>query len=148
RNPDLVFNLIEVFGKDLRGDIHIASLYELLNLPYTGSGPGALYLQNDKALSKKIFAAEKILYPDYAVFSRNADLEMSGNFRMPVFVKPLRSDASIGIDGNSLVDSSIDMMKKVVAIHDKFQDAALVEQYIEGREFYVGVIGNQELEAF
>ena len=67
---------------------------------------------------------------------------------MPLFVKPLRADASIGIDGESLVRDATALMKRVVAIHEKFDDAALAEEYIEGREFYVGVLGNREPLAF
>ncbi len=76
------------------------------------------------------------------MFSQDSDLETGGNLRMPLFVKPLRQDASIGIDANALVDNFRDMMKRILSIHDKIGDAALVEEYIDGRELYVGVIGN------
>src|SRR5262249_30999174 len=75
-------------------------------------------------------------------------LETGGNLRMPLFVKPLRMDASIGIGAKSLVRSATEMMKRVLAIHEKVNDSALVEEYIEGREFYVGVLGNHEPQAF
>jgi D-alanine-D-alanine ligase len=75
-------------------------------------------------------------------------METGGNLHMPLFVKPLRADASIGINGKSLVHNAREMMDQVNEIHDKVKDSALVEEYIEGREFYVGVLGNEELTAF
>jgi D-alanine-D-alanine ligase len=148
RKPDLVFNVMEMFGKNVFGDVGIVGLLQLLDLPHTGGGPGEVYLQQDKVLTKKLLAFDKIPYPDFAVFSPTADLETGGNLRLPLFVKPLRCDASIGIDGRSLVDNSVDLMKRVVAIHEKLGDSALAEEYIEGREFYVGVLGNEDAMAF
>jgi D-alanine-D-alanine ligase len=142
RKPDLVFNMMEMWRDDVFGDVAVAGLLELLGLRYTGSGPGELYLTQDKALAKKILAFEKIPYPRFAVFSKDASLETGGNLRLPLFVKPLRMDASLGIDRKSLVTDSITLMKRVVAIHDEQGDSALAEEYIEGREFFVGVLGN------
>jgi D-alanine-D-alanine ligase len=148
RKPDLLFNLMETFGDDELGGVAVAGLLDLLGVPYTGGGPGEFYLQEDKALTKKLLAFDQIAYPDFAVFTRDADLETGGHLRMPLFVKPLRMDASIGIDDKSLVRTAREMMERVVLIHDKVKDAALVEEYIEGREFYVGVLGNQDAVAF
>jgi D-alanine-D-alanine ligase len=142
QKPELIFNLLEMFGKSISADIAVAGLLDLLGLRYTGSGPGELYLGQDKGLAKKIFAFEKILYPDFAIFSNDAGLETGGNLRMPLFVKPLRADASIGITGDSLVRDATALMKRVIMIHEKLNDSALVEEYIEGREIYVGVVGN------
>ena len=148
KKPDLVFNLLEMFGDNIRGDVAVAGLLDLLDLKYTGGGPGELYLRQDKALAKKVLAFEEILYPDFAVFSRD-DMETGGNLRMPLFVKPLRTDASIGISGaKSLVHDGATMMKRVLAIHETLKDSALAEEYIEGREFYVGVLGNTQPVAF
>jgi D-alanine-D-alanine ligase len=144
RQPDLVFNLMEMFGENLLGASDVAGFLDLLGLPYTGGGPGEYYLQEDKTLTKKLLAYEGIKYPDFALISQDSDLETGGNLRMPLFVKPLRMDASIGIGGKSLVHNALDMMKRVVEIHEKVHDAALAEEYIEGREFYVGVLGNQD----
>ena len=143
RKPDLIFNLMEMWREDLTGDIPVVGLFELLGYRYTGSGPGELYLTQDKALGKKILAFDGISFPRFAVFSKNADFETGGNLRMPLFVKPLRMDASIGIDAKALVGDAITLMKRVVHIHDELGDAALAEEYIEGREFYVGILGNQ-----
>src|SRR3954452_1819333 len=148
RQPDLVFNLVETFGDYISGDSAVAGVMDLLGLHYTGGGPGELYLRQDKGLAKKALAFEKILFPHFAVFSQDADFETAGNLRMPLFVKPLTADASIGIDGESLVRDTTSLMKRVLLIHDKVKDSALVEEYIEGREFYVGVLGNREPIAF
>jgi D-alanine-D-alanine ligase len=146
--PDLVFNLMEMFGKNVLGDIGVTGLLELMGVPYTGCGPGESYLQQDKGLAKKLLAFDEIRYPDFAVFAADSTLETGGNLRLPMFVKPLRADASIGIDGGSLVRTATDMMKRVVQIHEELHDSAIAEEYIEGREFYVGVLGNQEPIAF
>ena len=146
RQPDLVFNLVENFGENVVGGLMgVTGVLDLLQLPYTGGGPGEIYLQEDKALGKKLLAYEQVLYPDFAVFSRDADFETGGHLRMPLFVKPLRMDASIGIDGKtSLVHNSTDLMERVLDINKRIGDSALAEEYIDGREFYVGVLGNGE----
>jgi D-alanine-D-alanine ligase len=143
-SPDLVFNLLEMFGQNLLGDVGVTGLMDLLGLCYTGCGPGEAYLQQDKGLAKKLLAFDQIRYPDFAVFAADSTLETGGNLHMPLFVKPLRADASIGIDGGSLVHTSTDLMKRVVYIHEELHDSALAEEYIEGREFYVGVLGNND----
>ncbi len=148
RKPDLVFNLMETFGDTQLGAVGLAGLLDLLGLPYTGGGPGEIYIQEDKALTKKLLAFDGIRYPEYALFSPDADLEIGGQLRLPLFVKPLRMDASLGIDSRSLVRSTHDMMERVRDIHRRLHDAALVEEYIEGREFYVGVLGNITPQAF
>src|SRR5205085_7548426 len=144
RKPELVFNLMETFGDSELGAVGVVGALDLLGIPYTGGGPGEFYLQEDKVLSKKLLAFDRVPYPNFAVFSREADLETGGQLRMPLFVKPLRMDASIGIGAKSLVHSTTEMMERVVEIQRKVHDAALVEEYIEGREFYVGVVGNQD----
>jgi len=148
RKPDLVFNLAETFGESLNGDSGVAAVLDLLGIHYTGGGPGELYPRQDKGLAKKVLAFDGIQYPHFAVFGKDADLESAGKLHMPLFVKPLTADASIGIDGESLVRDAISLMKRVVMIHEKVGDSALVEEYIEGREFYVGVLGNREPIAF
>jgi D-alanine-D-alanine ligase len=147
RRPDLVFNLMEMFGDNVFGDIPVTGLLDLLGLRYTGSGPGELYLSQDKGLTKKLLAFEDILYPRFAVFSRDTAFETGGNLRMPLFVKPLRSDASLGIGGKSLVHDGVALMERVTAIRKELDDSALAEEFIDGREFYVGVLGNSQPKA-
>ena len=142
---DLVFNLFESFGNEvIGGQMGVTGILDLLQLPYTGGGPGELYLQEDKALAKKLLAYEQVLYPDFAIFAPNAEFETGGKLRMPLFVKPLRMDASLGIDEHSLVHNTQELMERVLKINKQFGDAALAEEYIEGREFYVGILGNQQ----
>ena len=147
--PGLVFNLCEMFGDNVRGDAAVAAVLELLKLPFTGSGAAELSLVQDKGLSKKLLAFDGVQYPNFAIFSTDADLETGGNLRMPLFVKPLRTDASIGIGSgaDALVRDWSSLLKRVTAIHEECKDAALAEEYIEGRELYVAVLGNRELEA-
>jgi len=147
-DPDLVFNLMEMFDDNLLGDVSVAGLLELCGVPYTGCGPGELTLCQDKALTKKILAYEGIAYPRFAVFPQRGGFETGGNLRMPLFVKPLRADASIGVDETrSLVHDAGALMRRVVDIHREVNDAALAEEFIEGRELYVGIVGNDEPEA-
>ncbi len=146
--PDLVFNLVEMFGDDLLGDVAVAGFLELCGVPFTGSGPGELYLQQDKALAKKILAYEGIAFPRFAVFAKDAAFETGGNLRMPLFVKPLRGDASIGVDAvASLVYDSTQLVRSVLTIQDSVNDSALAEEFIEGRELYVSILGNDAPQA-
>src|SRR5262249_37984635 len=111
RKPDLVFNLMETFGKSELGAVGVVGLLDLLGLRYTGGGPGEFYIREDKALAKKLLAFEEVRFPDFAVFSQDSDqFETGGNLRMPFFVKPLRMDASIGIDAGSLVRTTTELM--------------------------------------
>jgi D-alanine-D-alanine ligase len=143
RKPDLIFNLMETFGKTQLGSIGVVGLLDLLGLPYTGGGPGEFFLQEDKGITKKILAYDQIRFPDYAVFNAEAAFETGGNLRFPMIVKPLRMDASIGISSKSIVRTTKEMMERINAIH-KLKDSALAEEFIEGREFFVGLIGNAE----
>jgi D-alanine-D-alanine ligase len=147
RKPELVFNLLEEFGDDPNGNISVCGLLELLRYRYTGCGPGEFYLGQDKALAKRLLAFEDILYPKFAVFSKDKDFETGGNLKLPLFVKPVAQDASIGIGKKSLVRDSTEMMQRVLAIHKDHDDAALAEEFIDGREFYVGVLGNLDAQA-
>ncbi|HMC89573.1 MAG TPA: hypothetical protein VKI17_08490, partial [Gemmataceae bacterium] len=126
RKPDLIFNLMETFGRDELGAAGLAGVLNVLGFPYTGGGPGEIYIQEDKALAKKLLAFEKLLYPDFMVFTPNAELEIVGKLRFPLFVKPLRMDASIGINSKSLVHNVQELMRRVREIHHEIHDAALV----------------------
>jgi len=147
RKPELVFHLITDF--DVEGcHVVTAALLDALGLVYTGGGPGELFIRGNKAVSKKLLRQAGLRCPDFAVFSRDADLETGGNLHMPLFVKPLEHDASIGIGPEALVKDTAQMMQRVLAIHQELNDSALVEEYVEGREFFVGVLGNREPVAF
>jgi D-alanine-D-alanine ligase len=147
--PDVIFNLMEMFGENLFGAVAVVGLLDLLGFTYTGGGPGEFYLREDKSLTKKLLAFEEdVPYPRFMVFSVDSELETGGNVHLPVFVKPLRGDASIGITGKSLCRTAKEMIERISAIQDEVNDSALVEEYIDGREFYVGVLGNRNPVAF
>ncbi len=147
RKPDLVFHMIHDFGGE-SGLIATAAIIDAMRIPYTGGGPGELFIRGNKVLAKKILAFDKVRCPGFAVFSRDATMETGGNLRLPLIVKPLERDGSIGIGPDALVRTVPDMMERVLHIHKVVQDAALAEEYIEGREFFVGVLGNREAVAF
>ena len=140
--PDLVFNLMETFGKTQLGAVAVVGLLDLLGLRFVGGGPGEFYLQEDKGLTKKLLAFDGIRFPDFAVFPLRGGSDAPIALRMPLIVKPLRMDASIGIDAKAVVANEKDARRRVAHIHEKIGDSALVEEYIEGREFHVGVLGN------
>ena len=142
QKPELVFNLLEELDGLPDGNLGVCGLLDILGVRYTGCGPGEYYLGQDKALAKKLLAFEGVSFPNFAVFHKDKGFETGGNLRMPLFVKPVAMDASIGIGKKSLVRDSTELMKRVLAIHEECGDAALAEEYIEGRELYVGVLGN------
>lgn len=143
---DLVFNLTESYAGDDTMDKNIAAYLELLQLPYTGSGPEALYLAQDKALAKKLFDFHGIKTPDFAI-SYKGRLDHSHDIKFPLIVKPTNEDGSIGIDSGSVVDSVKELMERIHYIDEEFDSPALIEEYIEGREIYGAVIGNDNPEA-
>jgi D-alanine-D-alanine ligase len=143
---DLIFNLVESFGGDDRFDTNLAAYLELLGRRFTGAGSHGLYLAQDKALAKKIFAFHGIHTPYFATVYRGRT-EHSHDIEFPVIVKPAREDGSIGIQFGAVCGSIKELMDRIDYIHAQFDSPALIEEYIEGRELYVGVIGNVEPEA-
>jgi D-alanine-D-alanine ligase len=143
---DLVFNLVESFAGDDRTDTNIAAFMELLGRRYTGTGSHGLYLAQDKALAKKIFAFHGIHTPYFATVYRGRT-EHSHDIGFPVIVKPAREDGSIGIQFGAVCGSIKELMDRIDYIHAQFDSPALIEEYIEGRELYVGVLGNGDPEA-
>jgi D-alanine-D-alanine ligase len=142
---DLVFNLTESWAGDDTKDIHLAAYLDLIGKRYTGSGPTGLHLAGNKSLAKKIFAFHGIRTPYFASVHRGR-LDWSHDLHFPVIVKPAREDGSIGIGFNALCGSIKDLMERIHDLHQKFDAPVLIEEYIEGREFYVGVLGNAEPE--
>jgi D-alanine-D-alanine ligase len=143
---DLVFNLAESFADDDTSDFKIAAFLELLGKKYTGSGSHALMLAQDKAVAKKIFAFHGIHTPTFAKCFRGR-LDFSHDLQFPVIVKPAREDGSIGIEFSAVVSSIRELMERMDWLHANFDSPVLIEEYIEGREMYVGVIGNDKAEA-
>jgi len=143
---DLVFNLAESFADDDTADFKIAAYLELLGKKYTGTGTHGLMLAQDKAVAKKIFAFHGIHTPTFAKSFRGR-LDFSHDLQFPVIVKPAREDGSIGIEFSAVVNSIRELMERIDWLHSNFDSPVLIEEYIEGREMYVGIIGNDKAEA-
>ena len=143
---DLVFNLTESFADDDTADFKIAGFLELIGKRYTGSGTHGLMLAQDKAIAKKIFAFHGIHTPVFAKSFRGR-LDFSHDLQFPVIVKPAREDCSIGIEFSAVVSSIRELMERMDWLHANFDSPVLIEEYIEGREMYVGVLGNDKPEA-
>ena len=142
---DLFFNLVESYAGDDQKELHVAAYLDLLGRPYTGAGPQGLYLAQDKVLAKKLFTFHGIRTPFFAICYQGT-LEHSHDISFPLIVKPSSEDASIGIDKDSVVGSVKELMERIQYIQQEFDSPALVEEYIEGREIYVGILGNQDPE--
>jgi D-alanine-D-alanine ligase len=144
-DADLFFNLTESYAGDDTMDMNLAAYLDLLGKPYTGAGPHALYLAQDKALAKKIFAFHGIRTPFFAT-SYKGKLDHSHDIAFPLIVKPTSEDGSIGIDTGSVVGSVKELMERIHYIQEEFDSPALIEEYIEGREMYAAVLGNESPE--
>jgi D-alanine-D-alanine ligase len=143
---DLVFNLCESFADDDTADFKIAAFLELMGRRYTGAGTHGLMLAQDKAVAKKIFAFHGIHTPVFAKSFRGR-LDFSHDLHFPVIVKPAREDGSIGIEFSAVVKSIRELMERMDWLHQHFDSPVLIEEYVEGREMYVGIIGNDKPEA-
>ena len=146
QKPDLVFNLCETFAGRDSNEANVAAVLALSGIPFTGTGPAGMALRQDKAITAKLLQFHGVRSPRFAIFDRN-NLEFAGKMHFPLFVKPMRGDASAGIHDSSLVTDYRSLIDRVNTIHDQLNDAAIVEEYIEGREFYVGILGNNPPEA-
>ncbi len=142
---DVVFNLLEEFHGETAYDQNVASYLELVRIPYTGCNPRGLMLARGKDLSKKLLTYHRIPVPAFAVFPLRRKVRRPARLQFPLIVKSLSMDASIGIAQKSLVDSDEKLEERVTFIHERLGTAAIAEQYIEGREIYVGVLGNERL---
>ena len=145
--PHISFNLLEGFDDVTIFDQNVVSHLELLKLSYTGCNPRGLLLARDKSLSKKLLAYHRIHVPESEVFRIGRPIRRPKRLTFPLIVKSLTQEASIGISQASVVESDEKLKERVAFIHDSIGTAAIVEQYIEGRELYVGILGNQALQA-
>ena len=146
--PHIVFNLLEAFDDINLFDQNVVSYLELLRVPYTGCNPRGLLLARDKSLSKKLLAYHRIPVPEFAVFRRGRKVTVPPRLEFPLIVKSLTQEASIGISQASVVDDEEKLRKRVEFIHESVGTHAIAEQYIDGRELYVGVLGNERLQVF
>jgi D-alanine-D-alanine ligase len=143
--PDVVFNLLEQFHGEAAYDQNVASYLELLRVPYTGCNPRGLMLARGKDLSKKLLTYHRIPLPAFAVFPMRRKIQRPARLALPLIVKSLSEDASLGISQASVVDTDEKFVERVSFIQESIGTPAIVEQYIEGREIYVGVLGNERL---
>lgn len=146
--PHIVFNLLVEFLGYTLFEPHIVSYLELLKQPYTGCNPRGLVFAHDKALTKKILAFHRIRVPQFAVFELNRKVRRPKRLPFPLFVKSLGEEGSTGISQASIINDDAALIERVDFIHRQTNAAAAVEQYIDGREIYVAVMGNRRLKAY
>lgn len=146
--PHITFMLLEEFHGVVTYDFAIISYLELMQQPYTGCNPRGLMLSKDKALSKKILTYHRIQTPRFTVFPVGRTVHRPKRLEFPLFVKSVTEDASFGISQASIVHNDEQLAERVSFVHEHANDDAIVEQYIDGREIYVGVLGNQRLQVF
>lgn len=144
--PHIVLNLMEAFAGVTTFDQNVVSYLELLRLRYTGCNPRGLILARDKALSKKLLAYHRIPVPDFTVVRYGRKAVLPKKMQYPLIVKSLFFEASAGISQASVVENDDQLARRVQFIHESLGTAAIVEQFIDGRELYVGVLGNERLE--
>jgi len=144
--PDLVINLAESFAGKSALESNIAALLNLLDLRYTGSSPAGLLVAGDKTLSKKVLVFHGIKTPQFATVYRGM-VDWAGDVKFPLIVKPPQEDASLGITHRSIVHDVKELLEKIAELQSEYQQPALAEQFVEGREFYVGVLGNANARA-
>jgi len=143
--PDVVFNLLEEFDGIVTYDQHVVAFLELMRQPYTGCNPRGLLLSRDKSLCKQLFAFHRIPTPQFTVFRKGARFYVPRKLKYPLFVKSTVEDASLGIAQASVVEDAARLKERIEFVHEQVKSDALVEEFIEGRELYVGVMGNERL---
>ena len=146
--PDVAFNLLQEFQGIVTYDQHIVAFLELMRQPYTGCNPRGMMLSRDKVLTKQLMAYHRIPTPQFALFRRERPYRLSAKLRYPLFVKSATEDASLGISQASIVEDRVRLRERIDFIHESTKTDALVEEYIEGRELYVGLCGNERLRTF
>ncbi|HET7203480.1 MAG TPA: hypothetical protein VFI92_08950 [Steroidobacteraceae bacterium] len=146
--PDVAFNLLEEFQGIVTYDTYVVAFLELMRLPYTGCNPRGMMISRDKVLSKQILAYHRIPTARYALLPRKRRYAEPRKLKFPLFVKSATEDASLGIAQASIVYDGQKLRERVAFIHEQTNSDALVEEYIEGRELYIGVMGNDRLTTF
>ncbi|MFO8053340.1 MAG: ATP-grasp domain-containing protein [Candidatus Omnitrophota bacterium] len=144
--PDIIFNLVEVFDQKSHLDKNVASVLEMLQVPYTGASPRSLLVCCDKGLTKTILNFHKIKVPQFYAFYRRRKIWLPKRLQTPLIIKPLSDEASRGLSQASIVESEKSLVERVKFIHDSIGDDAIAEEYVEGREFYVSVLGTHRLQ--
>lgn len=143
--PDAIFNLVEVFNAKTHLEKNMAALLEMLDIPYTGATSDNIFICNNKGLNKKILSFHKIKIPWFYAFYRNRRVWLPRKLKLPVIIKPLCEEASRGISQASIADSEESFLGRIRFIHDNMNMDAIAEEYIEGRELYITIIGHKKL---
>ena len=146
--PHIAFNLLEEFHGYPLYDQHVVSYLELMKQAYTGCNPRGMTLAHDKALTKMILSYHRILVPNFAVFPMNRKVKRPKRLGFPLLVKSISEEGSVGIAQASIVYDDEKLTQRVEFIHRQNKTAAIAEQYIKGREIYVGLIGNQKIQTY
>jgi D-alanine-D-alanine ligase len=140
---DLIFNLTESYAGDDTKEMHVAAFLDILDIPFTGAGPHAVILAQDKSIAKKMFSFYGIKSPYFATSYRGT-IDHAHDIAFPLIVKPTSEDGSIGIGADSVVNSVTELMERISYIQSEFDSPALIEEYIEGREIYAAILGSYE----
>ena len=146
--PHIAFNLLEAFHEIGTFDQNLVAYLELIKLPYTGCNPRGMLLARDKALSKKLLHYHRIPVPDFTMVRVGQKVRLPKRMAFPLIVKSLTQESSIGISQASVVEDETKLRERVQFIHDSIGTDAIVEQYIDGRELYCGIVGNDRLQVF
>jgi D-alanine-D-alanine ligase len=146
--PNVLFNLVEQFRNNPGFDQNIVSFFEMQDLPFTGCGSTGLTLCKHKGISKKILHYHGIHVPNFVVVPRGQRIARSKNLKFPILVKPVKEEASYGISRASFVEDDEQFRERVAFIHEKYKSAVIAEEYIDGREIYVSLMGNAKLTVF
>lgn len=146
--PDVIFNLADQFRNNRAFDQHIASYLALHDIPFTGCGPTGLTLCKHKGISKKILSYHRIHTPAFVLIPRGRRPVRPKHLHFPILVKPLKEEASYGIAQASFVETDDQFRERVTFLHDNTGNDVIAEEYIEGRELYVSLIGNHRLQVF
>jgi D-alanine-D-alanine ligase len=144
--PDVIFNLADQFKNNRAFDQNIVSFLAMHRWPFTGCGSTGLTLCKHKGISKKILGYHRIHVPEFVTIARGQRIARPRRLRFPILVKPLKEEASLGIAQASFVESDEQFKERVQFIHEKWYNDVIAEEYIEGRELYVSIIGNHRLE--
>lgn len=146
--PDVIFNLADQFKNNRAFDQHIVSFLAMRGVPFTGCGSTGLTLCKHKAISKKILSYHRIHTAAFTTIARGKRIARPKHLQFPILVKPLKEEASLGIAQASFVETDEQFRERVQFIHEKFDNDVIAEEYIEGRELYVSILGNHRLQVF
>jgi len=148
QNPDIVFNLTEHFSGDRTMDKNLTALLEMVGVPFTGSGAAGLMLCRDKGVCKQLLSLHKIRVPRFVSLPQGRPIRVPKTLCYPLVVKPAFEDSSEGISNASLVANEAALTERTQFVHQRWAQPAIAEEYIEGRELYVSILGNKRLTVF